>query len=998
MSTPPLASPPPAAAHGPAAHGRWRDALHALAHSTSPLFVFDDAATPAASIWTGARAYVRTFRDAGLVPGDRLLLALPPSAAFVQALVAGLWEGLTVVPAPAGASDRTEVSDLLEVVDARAAVLPEAGPHAWAPDDVGGPTGAPVLRPTVHGPTPDARFLLRTSGTSGAPTWIALSDANVWAVVDAHREPLGLRGARVLSVLPWHHAFGLILDLIPALLWADEIVRDPNHGRDAAALVALAEASETTHLSTVPLVVRRLAATPGGPDLLGRLGGGIVGGAPITADVAQAMHGTALRVGYGQTEASPGIALGQAGHGAPNLLGRELGCTVRLDADGVLAFRGPNAALGTWSAASGLARLDPDRWVRTLDHAERRGGDLYFRGRAGDAFKLDNGRFVRAGDIEARLRSDVPGVLDAALSTPDGHALDLDLLVAHDAALPEAAVRDTLGPHRYRLHTIRAHTRATWPTLPKGTVDRRALHTPSPAMPSATALSLGPNRPLDVRRLEQAAIEDRPSVSLTDRARSAMSASRRALDAAVAAGRPVYGITTGFGPHVCSPASGGTAHGDGLTAHLAAGWGGPAPAPVVRATMMVRAQQLAQGHSGLAPEVATALLGLARAGIVPFVPTVGSVGASGDLTPLAHIARVLTGSGFAVDTVTGERIPATTALAQAGLEPLALSGREALGLVNGTAFMTAYLALAVAQAERLIARTERLVGWAYRALGCRRQALDARVHEARGHAGQIRSAAAIRAEVERGTEAEDPSRPLQEVYVLRCAPQVLGACRENVAFARRIVEAEMNGVSDNPVIADDLALHGGNFQGQQIAFAADTLNASIVQTGVFAERLLDALTDPKRGVVDAPLLLAYDPGPTSGLAGAQMTATALVAELRHHAQMASTSSIPTNAGNQDVVSMGTLAGRTAYEQAERLSPILATVGIALSQLSFLRAERRAPGRPVPAPAWMPAFEGLRQDRPLYDDIARIAEAWMHPAPASAPAVIRPMATASAAPR
>ncbi|MEM6288772.1 MAG: aromatic amino acid lyase, partial [Bacteroidota bacterium] len=676
MSTPPLASPPPAAAHGPAAHGRWRDALHALAHSTSPLFVFDDAATPAASIWTGARAYVRTFRDAGLVPGDRLLLALPPSAAFVQALVAGLWEGLTVVPAPAGASDRTEVSDLLEVVDARAAVLPEAGPHAWAPDDVGGPTGAPVLRPTVHGPTPDARFLLRTSGTSGAPTWIALSDANVWAVVDAHREPLGLRGARVLSVLPWHHAFGLILDLIPALLWADEIVRDPNHGRDAAALVALAEASETTHLSTVPLVVRRLAATPGGPDLLGRLGGGIVGGAPITADVAQAMHGTALRVGYGQTEASPGIALGQAGHGAPNLLGRELGCTVRLDADGVLAFRGPNAALGTWSAASGLARLDPDRWVRTLDHAERRGGDLYFRGRAGDAFKLDNGRFVRAGDVEARLRSDVPGVLDAALSTPDGHALDLDLLVADDAALPEAAVRDTLGPHRYRLHTIRAHTRATWPTLPKGTVDRRALHTPSPAMPSATALSLGPNRPLDVRRLEQAAIEDRPSVSLTDRARSAMSASRRALDAAVAAGRPVYGITTGFGPHVCSPASGGTAHGDGLTAHLAAGWGGPAPAPVVRATMMVRAQQLAQGHSGLAPEVATALLGLARAGIVPFVPTVGSVGASGDLTPLAHIARVLTGSGFAVDTVTGERIPATTALAQAGLEPLALSGRE----------------------------------------------------------------------------------------------------------------------------------------------------------------------------------------------------------------------------------------------------------------------------------------------------------------------------------
>ncbi|MEM0964252.1 MAG: aromatic amino acid lyase, partial [Bacteroidota bacterium] len=209
-------------------------------------------------------------------------------------------------------------------------------------------------------------------------------------------------------------------------------------------------------------------------------------------------------------------------------------------------------------------------------------------------------------------------------------------------------------------------------------------------------------------------------------------------------------------------------------------------------------------------------------------------------------------------------------------------------------------------------------------------------------------------------------------------PQILGACRDNIVHARQIVETEMNGASDNPVTIGGDPLHGGNFQGQQIAFAADALNAAIVQIGVFAERLLDALTDPKRGVVDAPLLLAYDPGPTSGLAGVQMTATALVAELRHHAQMASTSSIPTNGGNQDIVSMGTLAARTAYDQTERLAPVLASVGLALSQLSFLRAQGRAPGTPVQAPAWMPSVQGLRHDRPLHDDLARIADAWLEP--------------------
>ena len=496
-------------------------------------------------------------------------------------------------------------------------------------------------------------------------------------------------------------------------------------------------------------------------------------------------------------------------------------------------------------------------------------------------------------------------------------------------------------------------------------------------------LILGGDFPLDSETLERTAHLPMPKVCLAPDALRRMEASRAAFLEVQEAGEAIYGVTTGFGPFArwASAEQGGCRHGAGLIAHLGAGCGAPAPEEVVRAAMLLRANTLAQGYSGARIEVVEAYLDLLGSGLIPLTPEIGSVGASGDLIPLAHIARVLMGEGEAFRH--GSRMSARDALEAVGLRPLPLEGRDALALTNGTSFLTAYAALAVARAERLLSRAEALAGWMYRLLGCRAAALDSRLHTARGQSGQSRSAAAIRREASRFGSWDDDTRPLQEVYSLRCAPQILGACRENLDFARRLIETEMNGVNDNPLFFSGdgetaaAVAHGGNFMGQQVAFACDALNAALTQTGLLVDRQIDALCDPRTNG-NAPLLLAWEPGPTSGLAGAQVTATALAAEMRAHAQHYANGTIPTNGGNQDIVSMGTLAARAVYAQTERLAPILAIAGIACVQLTYLRERHRAPGETTPVPAWMPPFTPYEADRPLYDDIRLIAAHWLLP--------------------
>jgi histidine ammonia-lyase/tyrosine ammonia-lyase len=491
---------------------------------------------------------------------------------------------------------------------------------------------------------------------------------------------------------------------------------------------------------------------------------------------------------------------------------------------------------------------------------------------------------------------------------------------------------------------------------------------------------------LDCDRVSALSALPAPRIQLAAGADDVLDRSRAGLEAILAAGTPVYGSTTGFGPHVRYAADEDSfAHGSGLIAHLASG-AGPLVAPdAVRATMIVRANALAQGRSGVRPHTLRALLAVLGSELVPAVPELGSVGASGDLIPLAHIARLITGEGLALAAgpdahLLGHTRPAAQALSSAGLTPTPLDARDALSLVNGTSYSTALTALAVTRSTLLAERAAELVGWLYASLGARQEALDPRLHAARGQRGQQRAAGLISAELARhGTgsalPAEHDQRALQEVYSLRCAPQVLGPALDLIGTARGLADDELAGVNDNPVLTEDpstpagwKALHGGNFHAAAMATAADLLTGALTQVAVLAERQIDVLMSPVTS--RAPLLLATRPGAQAGLAGAQLTASAMLAEVRHACGWASTMSVPTNAGNQDIVPMAPLAARTALSQADRLATILAVLAVSIGQYQHLVSGGLADGFSAAPPVWLKPGLGFDHDvetRSLIED-------------------------------
>ena len=460
-------------------------------------------------------------------------------------------------------------------------------------------------------------------------------------------------------------------------------------------------------------------------------------------------------------------------------------------------------------------------------------------------------------------------------------------------------------------------------------------------------------------------------ITLSDSARAAVVRCAEFVRAHGASGKPIYGFSTGFGPLVTHAASSDPeTHGIGLLNHLRAGQGDFLAPGVARAMLLARAWTLGKGHSGVSAEVLDVVVASLRTPFAPAVPEWGSVGASGDLAPLAHAAGTLCGEGEAF--LGEERLPARVALQRAGLQPLRLRGRDALALVNGTSLTAAAAALAVRAARASVGVALELTALLVESLGASSEFTSPDLLDLSGHASAHATATRLAALLDGSTPRS--GRPLQESYTLRCVPQLVGAVEETLQHVERVVTAELNGVSDNPVFFPDTdqVIHGGNFFGQQVAFAADSLNIALTQLGNLAERQLDLLMDPGRNG-GRSLLLSARPGAQSGLAGVNLAATSIVASMRRYAAPASIQSLPTNGHNQDIVPFGTQAALEALRQSERLQLVQASLALGLRQAAYL-------GGPAPtskAGAALLAFlcdcaAPVDPDRPLAEDVRRLA--------------------------
>jgi histidine ammonia-lyase len=462
-------------------------------------------------------------------------------------------------------------------------------------------------------------------------------------------------------------------------------------------------------------------------------------------------------------------------------------------------------------------------------------------------------------------------------------------------------------------------------------------------------------------------------------ARDALVASRRLVEHAIASGQTIYGINTGFGKLAnvrIAPDSLDALQVNLIRSH-AAGIGPPLPAGVVRAVMLLRANVLLRPTSGVRPELVEALIAMLDAGVTPVVPEQGSVGASGDLAPLSHIALALMGEG----NVLGEHgpEPAAEALKRAGLRPFRFAPKEGLAFINGTQAQTALLALLVHDAEVLWRTAVGAAAMSLEALRGTPAPLDPRIHEARPHQGQLEAAALMRglltrSEIRESHRENDPR--VQDAYSLRCAPQVLGAVADAIRFARVTVMVELNASTDNPLVfPDGDVISGGNFHGQPVAQALDFLATALTTLQAIAERRVERLVNPdlSQGL---PAFLTADPGLSSGFMMVQISAASLVAESRALAMPASIGSIPTDANQEDFVPMGMAAAWKAQRILANAQRVVAAELLCAAQgLEFLRPLR--PGRGVEQlydrlRALVPPVLPLGADRPPAPDLERLA--------------------------
>ena len=433
-------------------------------------------------------------------------------------------------------------------------------------------------------------------------------------------------------------------------------------------------------------------------------------------------------------------------------------------------------------------------------------------------------------------------------------------------------------------------------------------------------------------------------ITLDPSANEAIDKGAAAIAAIVARGEPAYGINTGFGrlasTHI--PRDQLELLQRNLVLSHAVGVGKPLSAPVVRLVIALKVASLARGHSGVRRQVIDALLALDRAGVLPIIPEKGSVGASGDLAPLAHLAAVLLGIGEVQHGA--ERLPAREGLARAGLAPLTLAAKEGLALLNGTQVSTALALHHLFDIEDLF-RTAVVSGaLSVDAAAGSVKPFDERIHRLRGHPGQVDAAAAYRALLE-GSEINVSHRDcgkVQDPYSLRCQPQVMGACLDQLRHVATVLEREANAVSDNPLLFPDTleVLSGGNFHAEPVALVADGAALAVAEIGALAERRIALLIDAT--LSGLPPFLVRDGGVNSGFMIAHVTAAALASENKTLAHPASVDSLPTSANQEDHVSMATFAARKLGDLADNTANILAIELLAAAQGVELREHPTSP--------------------------------------------------------
>ena len=505
------------------------------------------------------------------------------------------------------------------------------------------------------------------------------------------------------------------------------------------------------------------------------------------------------------------------------------------------------------------------------------------------------------------------------------------------------------------------------------------------------------------------AIADRGEpVALSDAAADRVRASRAVVDRRARGVEPAYGINTGFGSFAevkIAPDALEELQLNLLRSH-AAGLGEPLPPRTVRATMALRANVLAKGFSGIKVETLEALIALLNSGVTPLVPSRGSVGASGDLAPLAHLALVLIGEGEALEDEDDQRsrrtrgrgpeqqrketrtlrapralrsmssVPGAEALRRAGLHPIRLGAKEGLALINGTQPSTAVLALALAAAEQVARAADIAAAMSIDALRGSIHPFDARIHEARPFAGQRQSAANIETLMRDSgiNYSHEHCGKVQDAYSMRCAAQVHGAVRDALRFVRDTVAIEANSATDNPMVFADTGdiVSCGNFHGAPIAIAADLLAAAIVPLATISERRIDRLVDPT--LSGLPAFLTRDGGLKSGFMMAQVTAAAVASELKSLAHPAGVDTIPTSANKEDHVSMSMTAALKAERAIGRAREVIAIEILCASQAIDLLAPlaTSAPLKTVHqlVRSCVPMLEN---DRMLAPDIVAITE-------------------------